>query len=167
MIRLYGLRYAIAVPVLAAIVAAGAAWILGPTGLEVDEVHSAHDQFFATAAQLIGALLVALVVEARAPFSRTGTVVARTIAASAAVVITLGGLAAVLGLSPDLSDTVYRLCMALTWAGLAAGLVSVVLLGISVVTGTLKAATREDLETLKGLGDRAAAEELLKSYDDW
>ena len=81
--------------------------------------------------------------------------------------IAIGGLASVLALDPDLSGALYVICFAVTWGGLAGGLVAVTLIGISVASTALIGAKREDLEQLKKLGDRAAAEELLRKFDVW
>jgi hypothetical protein len=166
-VRIYGKRYAIAVPLAAALVSGVVALLLAPDGLANDHVHNDYDGFFGTVGQLIGTLIVALVVEARAPFTRTGTVVARAIAAAAIATIGIGGVAAVLGLSPGLSDCLYQVCFALSCAALAAGFLAVVLLGASLMTGTLREVENAELERLKDLGDLEAAEKLLRNADSW
>jgi hypothetical protein len=157
----------VATPFVVALAAGIVAAVLAPGDLADNGSHADYSDFFATSAQLIGTLLVALVVEARLPFSRSGTVFARAIAASAACVIALGGFAAVLGLNPDLPNWIYEIAYPVTWGGLAGGLAAVALLGVSVVVATLRRVRRDALEQLRDLGDLAAADELARLYDDW
>jgi hypothetical protein len=167
LLREYGVEYAVGLPVVVAVVAAVVGFILAPGGLEANATHEHYVGFFSSAAQVIGTLLVALVVEVRFPFSRTTGHYARAAGASATVVIALGGLAAILGLSPGLPQCLYRITFAMAWGGLVGGLVAVTAIGVNLVLATLRQAKREKLEGLRELGDKTAAEDLARLYDDW
>lgn len=166
LLRLYAVECAVGLPLLIAVTATVVGYILAPGGLDANATHEDYVGFFSSAAQVIGTLLVALVVELHFPFSRTTGPFARAVGASATVVIALGGLAAVLGLSPELPEFLYRITFAIAWGGLVGGLVAVAAIGVSLVLATLRAARRAKLEARKD-DDPAAAKELQRLSDEW
>jgi MFS family permease len=120
--------YLVLVPLLVAVAAYVAGLCLAPD-IDTDREHARWGGFFATGAQVIATLFVALILERRVA-ARTKAF-RRGSAGSAAVVYAgVGLLAASAGLSPSLSDDVYRQAFALTVAAGVATLLAIVLVGL-------------------------------------
>lgn len=161
LLRLYG-HLAVTLPLVAAAVVGIVTGFAAPSGLEDNSRHAEWKDLYATSGQIVATLLVALVVEARAPFARSGALVVRFAALSAGLLLGIAGMAAVAGLSPSLPGYVYPALLVLVAGGAAAGFTAVSVLGISIALGTLRRVDIEALEELKKLGDPAAAEELFR-----
>lgn len=162
LVRQYGLRYAIYVPIITALLVGLLAAYLSPNTLENNRIHEEWSPLFATGAQLIGALLIALVVEARGPFARTGDPAVRVATVSAAIMLGGAGIAAVVALSPSLAGIVYRGLLALTLGGLTGGMLALIMIGIGTALVRLAEIERTTQETLAAQGDPRAKAELAR-----
>lgn len=105
---------------------------------KIDPGKSAGDfaPLFATAAGLIGALLIALAVEA-GWLGVTETNVRRRIVGGTVLYVAVGAVAAVLALIPTLSSNTYRVLFVLTMAGGAGALLSVLAVAYYVAESQL------------------------------
>lgn len=162
LLRLYGLWLAIWVPLAIAVLGGVVTALLSPGDLADNAQHAEWTDLFGTSGQIIATLLVALVVEARAPFTRSGELAVRVAAGFAALMLGGGGLAAIAGLSPSLPGCAYSILLGFTVGGAAGGFTAVVMLGVIVAVGTLRRVDEDALAELKQLGDPSAAEELFR-----
>jgi hypothetical protein len=166
LVRVYGLRVATWLPATMAAVAVVLAGVAAPHGLADNTTHAEWKDIFGTGGQIIATLLVALVVEARTPFSRSGRLAVRIPVFAAAFLLGTGGVAALLGLSPSLPGGVYPWLLALTVGGAVGGFAAVMLIGVAAALGTLKKVDARLARKLKDLGDPAALEDILQSRGD-
>ena len=164
LVKQHRLQYAIWVPIGFGVAAGTVAGLLAPSGLEDNSTYDHWNPLFATAAQVLAALLLALIVEARSPFSETGQLAVRIAAVSAGLMLGAGEIAALVGLSPSLSCSVYTGVFVLTLGGFAGGLTAVVMLGISVALATLRGVEEITLRRLADMGD-LSAREILRRRD--
>jgi hypothetical protein len=160
-IRLYGLRFAFAAPLVVAVAVGAVAGVAAPTDLADNTHYDEWKDLFGTSGQIIGTLLVALIVEVRSPFVRSGALAIRAAGASAGALLTAAGMAAVVGLSPSLPGCVYPWLIGLTLGGAAGGFTAIVLLGLSGLLGTLNRVDQEALARLKELDDPSVADDVL------
>lgn len=105
-----------------ALAAALAAWLFAPEIATLKQ-HESFVDFFATSAQVIAAVLIALAVEAR--------LVVRSVflAVVAACSVAIGEVSAIAALSPSLPEDLYRWLFALTVGGGLGGLVTAIVVG--------------------------------------
>lgn len=162
LLKQYGLRYATWFPLGVAVIVGGVSAGLCPGTLEDNSVYDHWNSFFASSAQLIGALVVALAVEARTPFARTGEAAVQVATAGAAVILGGAGIAAVVALSPSLGATMYQALFGITLGGLTGGIVAVVAIGISAGLATLRQVDHDTLKRLSEQGDPGAEAMLRK-----
>jgi hypothetical protein len=140
-------------PFAVAIIVTAIAGLKAPGTLEDDAVHHEWAGFFETAALLISALLVGLVVEVRKPFARAGERAIRIASVGTAGMLGGAGIGAALALIPSLTNGLYDGLFALTLGGLAGGMLAVIMMGISVALGTLDEADRKLRHELKQRGE--------------
>ncbi len=162
LLRIYGLRLTVWLPLIVTAVVGVATGLLCPNNLANSSTHDDWKDMFTAAAGVIAALVVAIVVEARTPFSRGGGRAAGIAAVSGTLLLGCAGVAAVIGLVPSLSNFLYRVLVALTIGGVVGGFTAVVLLGINVTLGRLRQIDESLLKRLKELGQPSEAEELFR-----
>lgn len=127
-----------------AVVAAVLAFLVAPD-LDSTNQHAKFVDFFATSAQVIAAVLIALAVEAR--FAVRRVVLALVTAATVAV----GEISAVAALSPSLPNWIYRWLFALTVGGGLGGLVAAIVVGAQTLVTHIE---EERLRNLAALIER-------------
>ena len=154
-LRRLAIRYGVGLPLLIAAIAGIGAGALAPEQLGSTR-HAEYAGMLATVGQLIGAVLIALALEARTPFVRTGDAAPRVLAATGAVVIGLGAFTAVLALSPDLPPGLYPWLFGAALGGFAGGLAAVVQLGIALALSAARNLEIESLRKLARSGNRGA-----------
>lgn len=118
---------------------------------------SDFSEFFATAAQVLAAGLIALVLEIRV-FTAPRALVARRAAVLALLFIIVGEVAAITSLIPSLPDrAMYRWGFALTVAAGVAFLIALLLIAMRTLAGDADEREEEDLRQLAAAGDPMAA----------
>lgn len=160
LLSLFGLHLVVALSLVVAVAAGLIAGLSAPGGLADNALHAEWKDLFATSAAVIAAVLIALMVEAHTPFTRSAGLAARTAAAIGAVLLGAAALSAVVALSPSLPGWLYPVLLGLTIGGGAGGLTLVVALAISIALGTLRRVDEEALAKLRQLGDPSALDDL-------
>ena len=124
--------YLLLVPLLVALTGYVLALLLSPD-IDTPREHARWTSFFGTAAQVTATLFVVLVLEGRLA-ARTQLLPRLEGAVVTVIYVAIGILAAGLGLSPSLSDTLYCQSFALTVAGGVGALLGVVIIGMRGLT---------------------------------
>ena len=121
-----------------AVLAGLLAWILAP---DVDSAaqHGAFVDFFATSAQVIAALMVALAIESRLAVRH------RVLAIVTALCLSLGEISAVAALSPSLPDASYRWLFVFTVGGGSGAMVAAVIIGAQTLVAEANASALREL----------------------
>jgi cyanate permease len=117
---------------------------------------SEYSSFFSTAAQVLAAGLIALILDIRL-FTAPRAIVARRAAVLALIFIVIGEIAAITALIPSLPDAVlYRWALALTVGAGVAFLLALLLIAIRTLAANAAEREEEDLRELAAKGDPMA-----------
>lgn len=128
--------------VVIALALGGVAFFIAPD-LATAKKHQDFVDFFATSAQVIAALFVALAVEARFLVRRG------FLAYATGITIAIGMTSAVTALSPTLDTWMYKWLFAFTVGGGAGGLLAAVVLGVQALRTALDAAVDAENKELE------------------
>ena len=127
--------------------AGSAAWTFAPD-LDSASQHEAFSPFFATAAQVIAAVLVALAVEARLAVRH------ELLAITSAICLATGGVSAVAALSPVLPDFAYSWLFAGTVAGGTGAMFAAIVIGSQTLIAETHAVARQELDAVADRAER-------------
>jgi hypothetical protein len=124
-----------------ALLLGGTAWFIAPD-LDTAREHERFKEFFATSAQVIAAVLIALAVEAR--FVARRPLLVLVTASSVAV----GEVSAIAALSPELPGWMYTWLFALTVGAGGGGLFAAIVVGAQVLATDIEAERVSELDQL-------------------